>query len=342
MPTEIKNITTQEQMQFINDIKELVYRHQYEAMKQVNEHLIALYWEIGEEVTKRQDEQGWGKSIVEVLAQELQREFPNNRGLSARNIWTMRNFYLEFSKNEKLRPLVAEISWTKITKIMEKCKDDFEREFYIRMTKKYGWTKDVLINHIENKSYEKYMLNQTNFDKALPNKYRHQAKLAVKDDYNFDFLEMGGNHSERELELGLVNNIREFLAEMGGSFTFLGNQFPIKVGEKDFYIDLLLFHRKLRSLVAIELKIGDFKPEYVGKMEFYLTALDENVKEESENPPIGIIVCKNKDRTVVEYTLKTATQPIGIATYSLYDEIPEDIRKLLPSPTELAKRLEIL
>ena len=224
--------------------------------------------------------------------------------------------------------------------IMEKCKNQLEREFYIKMTKKYGWTKDVLINHIENKTYEKYLLNQTNFDETLPEKYINQAKLAVKDEYIFDFMELSEQHSERELEESLISNMRAFLEEMGGNFAFMGSQYHINVGGDDFYIDLLLYHRSLKSLVAIELKIGDFKPEFVGQLQFYLTALDKQVKMEHENPSIGIIICKNKNRTVVEYALNDSDKPIGIATYKIRDTLPEQMKDLLPSPEEIKKRLE--
>jgi predicted nuclease of restriction endonuclease-like (RecB) superfamily len=260
----------------------------------------------------------------------------------------MRTFYLEYSQKTKLHPsgaeirqlalptLLAEIGWKKNVVIMEKCKDPLEREFYIKMTKRYGWTKNVLINNIENKAFEKYLLNQTNFDKTVPEKYRLQAKLAVKDDYNFDFMEMGLEHSEAELETGIINNIRAFLIEMGGDFSFIGNQYHLDVADEDFFIDLLLYHRRLRCLIAIELKTGDFKPEYAGKMQFYLTALDETMKLPEENSSIGIIVCKNKNRTKVEYTLKATNKPIGVATYSYYDSLPEEMRSLLPSPDKIA------
>lgn len=327
---------------FITEIKDLIYRRQYEAMKAVNKELISLYWEIGEEINNQQTEKGWGKSIVEVLAKELKKEFPGVRGFSARNLWNMRNLYLAYSQNTKLQPLVAEISWTKNIIIMERCKDDLEREFYIRIVKKFGWTKDVLINNLENNAYHKYLLNQTNFDETVPEKYRRQAKLAVKDDYTFDFLEMGIDHSEAELESAIIRNVRAFLSEMGADFTFIGNQYHLEVGGRDFYIDLLLFHRKLKSLVAIELKIGEFEPEYAGKMQFYLTALDETKKLEDENPSIGIIICKSKHRTVVEYALKSADKPIGVATYDMYDKLPVEMKNLLPEPDEIAHRLEIL
>ncbi|MCL2512206.1 MAG: PDDEXK nuclease domain-containing protein [Bacteroidales bacterium] len=241
-----------------------------------------------------------------------------------------------------LPPLVAEISWSKNIVIMQKCKNPLEREFYIKMTKRYGWTKDVLINNIENKAFEKYLLNQTNFDEAVPEKYRLQAKLAVKDDYNFDFIEMGIEHSEAELEAGIMKNIRAFLLEMGDDFTLVGNQYHLPVGDENFYIDLLLFHRRLKSLIAIELKIGNFKPEYAGQMQFYLTVLDETKKLEDENPSIGIIVCKSKDRTIVEYALKSSDKPIGVATYNMYDKLPAELKNLLPEPDEIAERLTIL
>ncbi|MCP5108664.1 MAG: DUF1016 domain-containing protein, partial [bacterium] len=182
-------------------------------------------------------------------------------------------------------------------------------------------------------------LNQTNFDNSLPDKYKHQAKLAVKDEYTFDFLELGDEHSERELEIEILNNIRRFLIEMGGYFSFIGNQYRIKVGEEEFFLDLLLFHRKLQCLVAVELKIGKFKPAYAGQMQFYLTALDDQVKLEEENFSIGIIVCKSKDKTVVEYALKESKKPIGVSTYRTSSKLPKEIKKYLPSPEEIEKRL---
>ena len=199
--------------------------------------------------------------------------------------------------------MVREISWTKNIVIMERCKDDLEREFYIKIVKKFGWTKDVLINNLENNAYHKYLLNQTNFDENVPEKYRLRAKLSVKDDYNFDFLEMGLEHSEAELETAIIRNIRAFLSEMGDDFTFVGNQYHISTGNKDFYIDLLLFHRRLKSLIAIELKIGEFEPEYA---------------------------------------LKSSDKPIGVATYNMYDKLPDELKNLLPEPNEIAERLTIL
>ncbi len=212
------DLNIQEYGFFIKEVKQRIYNSQYEALKTLNKALITLYWDIGKEIYIQQKEKGWGKSIVEVLSKELQKEFPSIKGFSARNLWNMRNFFVTYSENEILQPLVAEISRTKNIIIMDRCKDDLEREFYIKITKRYGWTKNVLINNLENKAYEKYLLNQTNFDETMPEKYRLQAKLAVKDEYTFDFLEMGLEHSEQELEIGLINNVRAFLSEMGGKF----------------------------------------------------------------------------------------------------------------------------
>ena len=327
---------------FVNDIKKRVLQGQYEALKSVNKELISLYWDIGKSIVKKQEEHGWGKSIVQNLSTELQKEFVGMKGFSTQNLWNMRQFYLEYEENLKLQPLVREISWTKNVVIFQKSKDELEREFYLAMTKKFGWTKNVLIHQIEIKAYESFLMNQTNFDKTMVDKYKNQAVLAVKDEYNFDFLELSELHSEHELEMGLVNKIREFLAQMGSDFSFIGNQYKLEVDDEEYFIDLLLYHRRLKSLIAIELKIGKFKPEYAGKMNFYLSALNDTVKLEDENPSIGIIICKEKKRTTVEYALKDSNQPIGVATYKLTETLPKDFKNLLPSPQQISQRLHIL
>lgn len=250
---------------FVEEIKDLIHKKQYHVLKLINAETINLYSEIGEEIYRQQEENGWGKSIVQVLSKELQKEFPGAKGYSAANLWRMRNFYLSYCDSEKLAPLVRKISWSNNVVFMEKCKDDLQREFYIQMTKRYGWTKRILTNFIEAQTYEKYLSNQTNFDMTLPEERKVQAKLAVKDEYTFDFAELSPEYSEHELEMQLVNNVRAFLIEMGGDFTFIGNQYHLVVGSRDIYIDLLLFHRRLRSLVAIELKIGEFEAEYALK-----------------------------------------------------------------------------
>ena len=219
-------IKSKEYSRFLLDIKVRIKEAQYAALKSVNKELIQLYWDIGKKIVEKQE---WGRSIVENLAKDLQKEFPGMKGFSVQNLWYMRQFYLNYNDNAKLQPLVGEISWAKNLVIMSKCKDDLEREFYLKMAKKFGWTKDVLIHQIENKSYEKYLLNQTNFDKTVPVKYQNQAKLAVKDEYTFDFLELGEEHSEKELETALLEKTRRFLIEMGGQFCYIGNQYRLEV-----------------------------------------------------------------------------------------------------------------
>ena len=326
---------------FLVAVKTRIRQAQYQALRATNKELLALYWDLGESIHRKQEALGWGKSVVENLARDLQAEFPGQNGFSAANLWLMRQFYVEYRDCPILEPLVREISWAKNLVIMSRCKDLLEREFYLRATARFGWTKAVLQHQIDNKSYEKYLLNQTNFDATLPAEIKAQAALAVKDHYTFDFLDLAEEHSERELERSLVNNIRRFLAEMGGAFTFVGNQHRLEVGGQEYFIDLLLFHRRLRCLVAIELKIGSFEPEHKGKMEFYLEALDTQERIDGENPPIGIIICRDKNKTVVEYALRTAGRPIGVATYTVVPQLPETYRDQLPSPEAIAERLRL-
>jgi predicted nuclease of restriction endonuclease-like (RecB) superfamily len=326
------------QLSFITEIKDKIRQSQYEALKAVNVHLINLYWDLGKAISEKQTA-GWGKSIVPTLAKELQKEFPTMSGFSTTNLWYMVQFYNEYQSDTNLQPLVGEISWSKHIVIFSKCKDSQQRQFYTLATKKFGWTKDVLIHQVENNTFEKYLLNQTNFDAALPQTIKNQAYLAVKDHYTFDFLELANEHSEYELELALIKNIQKFLLELGHNYTFVGNQYKLNVEDKEYKIDLLLFHRSLQCLVAVDLKIGDFQPEHKGKMEFYLTVLNQSIKLPHENPAIGIIICKTKNRTVVEYSLKTATLPIGVATYHTASTLPEPYRNLLPNAETITEQL---
>jgi predicted nuclease of restriction endonuclease-like (RecB) superfamily len=324
----------------LTELKTRIHAAQYAALRAVNKELVALYWDIGKLIDERQTVEGWGKGVVENLSNDLRAEFGEKSGYSGRNLWYMRTFYREYKDSPNLQPLAAEIAWTKNTLILDRCSNALEREFYLRSTARFGWTRRVLEHQIDNQTYQKYLLNQTSFDTALPPAVAAQAKLAVKDHYTFDFLELSDAHEERELEAALIGQIRSFLTEMGPHFTFVGNQYRLNVEGNDYFIDLLLYHRALKSLIAIELKIGEFQPEHKGKMEFYLVALNEQIKLEGENDAIGIIVCKSKKRTVVEYALKTAMLPIGVATYGLTSHLPEAYRDLLPSEDEIVERLK--
>ncbi len=326
--------------QLLGEIKERIRSAQYAALRAVNRELVGLYWDIGRIIACRQREHSWGKSVVERLAADLREEFPGTQGFSARNIWYMREFYTTYSGNAKLQPLVAEIAWTHNLIILTRCSDIQEREFYVRSARKYGWSKNVLTHQIENKSYEKTLLSQTNFDKALPEKVKNKAKLAVKDDYLFDFLELGEEHSEKELEEAILRKVEKFLREMGGMFAFVGRQVRLEVEGEEFFLDLLLYHRSLRTLVAMELKVGKFVPEHVGKMQFYLAVLDERMRLEGENPPIGIILCKTKNKTIVEFALKESHKAIGVAAYRIVTRLPASLEGKMPDPSRIAQLLD--
>lgn len=335
-------ILSPEYLNFKNEITARIRSAQYEALKSVNKEMIALYWEVGKRITEQQTALGWGKSVVENLSRDIQKEFPGIKGFGVSNMWDMARFYTEYQSNEILQPLVGEISWSKHIVILTKCKETQQRQFYILATKKYGWTKDVLINKIEAKTYENYLLGQSNFDITLPDSIKNQAILALKDEYTFDLVGLAEEHSEYELEQAIIKNIRAFLMEFGTDFSFIGNQYRLEVDGKEYFIDLLLYNRRLQAMIAIELKIGEFQPEYKGKMEFYLNILNDTVKLPHENPAIGIIICKSKSRMIVEYALKSSNMPIGVATYSLSSELPEAYKKLLPTSEEIAKKIELL
>lgn len=329
--------------QLVADVTSRVRSGQLAAFRAVNKELMTLYWDLGKLILERQKQNAWGKSVVEMLSKDLQREFPAVSGLSTTNLWRMRAFYSAYCQdghNQILPLAVGEIGWSHNYVIIEKCKDPNERLFYVYQTKNYGWTKDVLIHQIDNQTYQKTILSQQNFEQTLPESLQNQAILAVKDDYAFDFLELSEKHSEYQREQAIVNKIRYFLIEMGGDFSYIGNQFVIDLNGKDYKIDLLLFHRSLQSLVAIDLKIGEFEPEHTGKMSFYLSLLDARIKKAHENPSIGIIICRSKDQTTVEFALRDVNKPIGVATYSVTQTLPKELSAFFPSSEELIKRIE--
>ena len=327
---------------FLEEIKSKIQQAQYGALKAVNKQLLDLYWDIGKMIYEKQEKEGWGKSIVENVAKDLQKEMQETRGFSASSLWRMRNFFTHYRDQPKLAPLVREIGWSHNIVIMEKCKDPLSASFYLKMCAKFGWSKNMLIHHIEQKTYERVLLGQNNFDKSLATTHQHEAKLAVKDSYIFNFLDLGEEHSEKELERSLTKKIGQFLSVMGGEYAYIGNQFKIKVGSQNFYIDLLLYHRSLKSLVVVELKSREFRPSDTGQLQFYLTTLDQQVKKENENPSIGILICKEKDRTVVEYSLKNTTSPIGVANYTVTHNLPHDLQQLLPSQEDIANIIDII
>jgi predicted nuclease of restriction endonuclease-like (RecB) superfamily len=324
----------------LENIVDKIKSAQTRAMLAVNLEIIEVYRDIGKTIYEQQETAEWGDSVVEQLAKDLKNSFQGMKGFSSRNLWRMKDFYVSYFNNEKLTTLSSQISWSHNVAILSKCDNLLEREFYMRMSKKNSWTYRVLLNQIDNKNYEKTLLSQTNFDSNLPEKMRPEAKLAVKDEYAFDFLELGEEHSEYELERAIVNNIEYFLREVGNVYAFMGSQYRLEVDGQEFKIDILLFHRKLKALVAIELKIGPFIPEYIGKMQFYLSVLNDTVKLEDENPSIGIILCKEKSRTIVEYALKETNKPINVAAYKTMTKLPKEFKDDLPSPDQIARLLD--
>ena len=320
-------------------LKERIRSAQLEALRSVNREQISLYADIGRLIVEKQQGETWGKSVVATLASDLSQEFPGANGFSAANLWRMKGFFEAYGADEKLAPLVREIGWSHNLAILEKCKDALEREFYIRSCRKHGWSRNVLIHQIESQTFQKTIANQTNFGAAMERPASVHAQLAVKDEYTFAFLDLEDEHSERELERALTGRVEAFLREMGSMFTFVGSQYKIEVGGREFFIDLLLYHRQLRALVALELKIGEFEPEYVGKMQFYLSVLDDTVRLPEEQPSIGIILCKSKNRVVVEYALKDATLPIGVSAYKVSAAVPSSMREQLPNAEQIASLL---
>jgi predicted nuclease of restriction endonuclease-like (RecB) superfamily len=310
---------------FFDEIKNKIRAAQYAAMREVNIQLIQLYWEIGRSISEKQ-KLGWGKSVVESLSVYLKHEFPKTKGFSSTNLWLMTQFYQSYFEDINLQPMVGEISWTKHAVILAKIKDREYRRFYITSTRNLNWTKAQLIREIENKTHLKILNSQHSFPGNAELK-----SVTLKDKYIFDFLELNDNHSERELEQGLLSNVQKFLLEMGNQFSFIGSQFKIQLEGNEYFIDLLLFHRTLQCLVAIELKVGEFIPEYKGKMEFYLAVLNDKVRLPHENDSVGIIICKSKNRTVVEYSLKKTSYPIGVSSYSTSKELPDKFSDQLPT-----------
>ena len=324
---------------FLKEILSKIQLARYEMLKTVSKQTVTLYWEIGKSVSEKVDQEKWGKSVVEQLSKDLQTEHPGIRGFSARNIWRMKTFYDTYKNNEFLPPVVAEIGWVQNCLIIEKCKDDVQREYYLRKTKQMGWSKSDLIDKIKKNHFENQSLAQNNFELTVSPELKAQVAWEFVDDYNIELLNPDLPISEKGLENAIVTNIVNFLSEMGGSFAFVGRQFKIDFHEKEYFIDLLFFNLKLNCYVVFELKAREFAPQDVGQIKWYMELVNNNIKEQSHNPTIGIILCKNKDRIMVEYMLSNNQDPFGVATFNKYEELPENYAKYLPNEKEIIKRL---
>ncbi|BDU51543.1 PDDEXK nuclease domain-containing protein [Haliovirga abyssi] len=326
--------------EFVTELKLKIRNSQQRAILSANKELIILYWEIGKSILISQEKQGWGAKIIKQLSEDLKKEFPEIKGFSERNLKYMRKFSDTYRDFQFVQEVIAQIPWYHNITLMEKIKDDNKRKWYIEKTIENGWSRNVLLHQIEYQLYERSDSKKvTNFENTLPKVQSELAMQTLKDPYIFDFLSIEKDALEREIEKELVKHISSFLLELGAGFAFVGNQYHLEIANRDFYLDLLFYHIKLKCYVVIELKTGEFKPEYAGKMNFYLSAVDDSLKSEDDNPTIGIILCKEKNNIFAEYTLRDMNKPMGIAEYKYNDIIPENLQTKLPSIEDLEKKL---
>ncbi len=325
---------------WIAELKSKIHAARRKVAYSINSQLIEMYWEIGKDISEKQEESKWGSKFIEQIALELKHKFPEIKGFSRRNIYAIRQWYKFYSPKYQFVPQsVAQIPWGHNRLIITKIKDIDEAEFYCNETIKNGWDRDTLEIQIEKNFYKRIGFSDNNFPQTLPTGQSELAAEILKDPYNFDFLGLHDDALEIAIENELVKNITKFLLELGKGFAFLGRQYKIEVSENDYFIDMLFYHMELRCYIVIELKAGKFKPEFAGKLNFYLSAVDSQLKRQGDNPSIGILLCKKKDKIEVEYSLRDINKPMGITEYKLTDSIPENIKTKLPSIEELEYEL---
>jgi len=326
---------------FLVEVINTINSTKYEAYKALNKHHIEQNFNLGKTIVINQEKNNWGKSIVETLSKDINKVIDGNKGYSPQNLWRMRQFYLEYREKPELFEIAQKIPWGQNLLVLHKIKDGLEKEYYLTSTNNLGWSRAVLLNQIKANAYQHHLLNpkQSNFKKALPVHLSEQANEAMKSEYNLDFLGITNPILERELENKLVENVRDLLLELGYGFSFIANQYRLKLNQKEYFIDLLFYHRFLKCLVAIELKTVEFEPEFAGKMNFYLELLDKQEKQADDNPSIGIILCPIKDNLEVEYSLRTSPKPIGVSEYKLTQELPTKLKGKVPTAKELKQML---
>lgn len=366
-----KNVIPFEYKQLLNEIKSRIKSSQVKAALAVNRSLILLYWSIGKLISEKQAEHSWGSQIIEQLSNDLKAEFPGVSGFSARNLWEARRFYLFYSNeilrqlvaelelpktirgdwttevfedNENqeviiLQQLVAEIPWGHHLLILNKVNDPEAALFYICQTIENNWSRSVLALQIEQKLFDRQGKALSNFKETLPSQQALLAQQLLKDPYNFSFLTLESQVQELDLEKQLTEQITRFLLELGKGFAFLGRQFPIRVGEKEYYLDLLFYHIRLRCFIVIDLKIREFEPEHTGKMNFYLSAIDDLLKGENDQPSIGILLCKSKTSLEVEYALRGINKPIGVSEFTITEALPEELKSSIPTVEEFEEEI---
>ncbi|MBA3033886.1 MAG: DUF1016 family protein [Gammaproteobacteria bacterium] len=324
---------------WLADLKTRILTAQQRAALVVNRELVLLYWQIGRDILERQARQGWGAKVIERLAHDLRVAFPDMKGFSRANLMYMRAFAEAWPDAEIVQQAVGQLPWGHNLVLLTRLKDSQLRLAYAQRAIRHGWSRNVLNIHIETRLLEREGKAVTNFELNLPAPQSDLARDTLKDPYLFDFLGVGNEADERAIESAIVEHITRFLLELGAGFAYVGRQVPIEVGGDDFFIDLLFYHLKLRCYVVIELKAGPFKPEHAGQLNFYLSAVDSQVKSEQDNPTIGLLLCKSQNRVVAEYALRDSNKPIGVAEYQLVAALPAELRTSLPSIEQIEREL---
>jgi len=333
----------QDYQAWVRELKKRIQTTQVRAITAVNSELIMLYWQIGREIQERQATQGWGTKVVVRLAADLSKAFPNMKGFSARNLNAMLAFARAWNEKSILQQVAAKLPWGHHLVLLDKLKKADERQWYAQAAIEHGWSRNILLHQIETDVFRRQGKALTNFKRTLPAAQSELAQQLVKDPYVFDFMEIAEDARERELENMLIDHLRKFILELGRGFAFVGQQYHLDVGGQDYYLDLLFYNTKLHCFVVIDLKMDDFKPEYSGKMQFYLSAVDAIVRGEQDEPSIGLILCKSKSGIVVEYALRDSAKPIGVAEYKvkLTKRLPPGLKAMLPTAQEIKGELAV-
>jgi len=321
---------------FLADLKQRIRSARLQASLSVNRELVLLYWNIGRDILMRQSNEGWGTKVIDRLAADLRHAFPEMTGISARSLKYMRAFAEAWPTEQIVQQVAAQLPWGHIMHLLDAVKCPRQREWYARQTIEYGWSRNVLAHQIDSDLFTRLGGAATNFHRTLPAEQSDLAQQLIKDPYSFDFLSLTSEAKERALEQGLIQHVQALILELGKGFAFVGSQYPLEVGGQDFYIDLLFYHLRLRCFVVFELKADGFKPEFAGKMNFYLAAIDDLLRHEDDKPSIGIILCKDRNAMIVEYALRDNGKPMGVAQYRLSTALPERLKNDLPTVEDLA------
>lgn len=339
---DVPSADAQDYVTLVVELKQRIADARLRAALSVNRELVLLYWGIGRDILSRQESEGWGAKVIDRLAVDLGRAFPEMTGLSARNLKYMRTFAETWPDLEFVQQVVALLPWGHNVRLLDAVKSASERTWYARQAIENGWSRNVLVHQIESGLFGRQGGALTNFTRTLPAEQSELAQQILKDPYSFDFLSLGPEMLERDLERGLIEHLRALILELGKGFAFVGSQYHLEVAGQDYYLDLLFYHLRLRCFVVIELKIEDFKPEFAGKMNFYLSAVDNQLRHKDDQPTIGIILCKGRNEVVVEYSLRDTTKPMGVAQYKVSPSLSSRLQRDLPTIEELGREFPLM